>query len=65
MNVFVAVDVQIVSSSNANNQENHSRDRCADCSNTQMQLGRTKKRVSKGLKLLTINLRKLSHAFQQ
>ena len=43
MNVFVAVDVQIVSSSNANNQENHSRDRCADCSNTQMQLGCTKK----------------------
>ena len=37
MNILVAVDVQVVSSSNANKQENHSRDRCADCSNTQMQ----------------------------
>ena len=27
MNVLVAVDVQVVSSSNANKQENHSRDR--------------------------------------
>ena len=34
MNVLVAADVQVVSSSNANKQENHSRDRCADCSNT-------------------------------
>ena len=65
MSVLVAVDVQVVSSSNANKQENHSRDRCADCSNTQMQLGCTKNRISKGLKLLTINLRKLSHAFQK
>ena len=43
MNVLVAVDVQVVSSSKANKQENHSRDRCTDCSNTQMQLGCTKK----------------------
>ena len=43
MSVLVAVDVQVVSSSNANKEENHSRDRCADCSNAQMQLGCTKK----------------------
>ena len=63
MNVLVAVDVQVVSSNNVNKQENHSRDRCADCSNTQMQFGCTKNRISKGLKLLTVNRRKLSHAF--
>ena len=49
MNVLVAVDVQVVSSNNVNKQENHSRDRCADCSNTQMQLGCRKKSYFKGI----------------